>query len=437
LLSSQIDTLHIAADTIALVARTLVLFRDDTIPSSITHLTLDVDDFEEDPANGNNPLGVELARSADLLPALRSLSLPAPVTCFPVLSTPANFERLTTLVIIGPFTLMLPNLYQICVLLCHTPQLETFYCKTSDIWSAENVEGIASISPLSNLEVSVPIPILLPKLTTAAVTVTGIGGDILACIDTPALRSLHLNGSRNGLLSEIEWSELLHSQFLFTLRQLALRSPRLRRLAVTEAALSRQTWHWLLCGDPPDIRISSVKGVPFPDLETLAVRDFAATTSCGLDNAVLERYTAKPGVTILRRFVLRRCMDISGDVLISALRSICKNESTSKGGPDDGSCTYPLPVKLEIEIVACPGIEDRHLAAMEDLGIQVRYEADRVDLNASARRAEHEWWECRRELIARTFEYTQEDWEEEPARDEEPWWILDMKSLDPLDSQMF
>ena len=62
---------------------------------------------------------------------------------------------------------------------------------------------------------------------------------------------------------------------------------------------------------------------------------------------------------------------------------------------------------------------------------------DSEDFNAHARRAEHEWWEARRELVLRTLGYTQEDWEEEPSRDEEPWWILGVKSLDPTDTHVF
>ena len=36
------------------------------------------------------------------------------------------------------------------------------------------------------------MPILLPKLTSAAIMVSSTAGDVLACIDAPVLRDLHL-----------------------------------------------------------------------------------------------------------------------------------------------------------------------------------------------------------------------------------------------------
>ena len=93
--------------------------------------------------------------------------------------------------------------------------------------------------------------------------------------------------------------------------------------------------------------------------------------------------------------------------------------------------------ELELEIVACPAIDDGHRASMESAGMRVKWEADREDLNTHVQRAEHEWWESRCELVVRMLDYTQEDWEGEPSRDEDPWWILDVKSLDPTDTHVF
>ena len=98
--------------------------------------------------------------------------------------------------------------------------------------------------------------------------------------------------------------------------------------------------------------------MPFPHLETLAVRDFGPTCSCALDDAVLGQFGANPGLTTLKRLVLRRCLDISGDVLISALLS-------SVGGRWSEGDTPETRVELDLENVACPGINEGHRAAME------------------------------------------------------------------------
>jgi hypothetical protein len=196
-----------------------------------------------------------------------------------------------------------------------------------------------------------------------------------------------------------------------------------------------------MCGDPlpatweqqQDAHVQTWIGsgmVPFPLLETLAVCDFVGTRSCGLNNAVLKEYDAKPGLTSLKRLILRRCVDISGDVLLEALLS-SKRMS--------GDATRPVQTELELEIVACPGIDECHRAAMEGAGMQVRWKPANEFLNAEARRAEQQWWESRSELVARTHEISSEDWEDEtePARDEEPWWIFELQSLDPTDSRVY
>ena len=447
--SCTIDTLHLSSDLNYRITPILrqIVFQDNATPSTVTCLTLDTDDFyetyDDDTAGIQSP---NLAMRMDLLPALRSLSFTATRSSLPTHLGNARFENLTTLVIAEPFISTHPGIYFLCAFLSCTPHLETLYCKIQDIWETFNYRGSTVIDHFRDIYPDVSLPILLPRLTTAAVTVTGTGGDILSYIHAPALRNLHLDGSRSDLVTDAEnyWCELLNAELLSTLRLLAPRSPNLRRLAITEAFLSEPTWRWLVCGGPlpvsegelriwsgtqPPVEITAA-GVPFPHLETLAVRDFGPTRSCGLDDAVLRQFGANPGLTTLRCLILRRCLDISGDVLISALLSSMGGRSSEVDRPE-------TQAELELEIVACPGIDEGHRAAMESAGMRVKWEPDREDLNAHARRAEHQWWEARREMVLQTLEYTQEDWETEPSRDEEPWWILDVKSLDPTDTRVF
>ena len=48
-------------------------------------------------------------------------------------------------------------------------------------------------------------------------------------------------------------------------------------------------------GTEPPVEITSSGDVPFPHLETLAVRDFGPTRSCGLDDAVLGQFGETQG----------------------------------------------------------------------------------------------------------------------------------------------
>jgi hypothetical protein len=74
----------------------------------------------------------------------------------------------------------------------------------------------------------IPIPMPLPRLTSITVTVPGSGDDVLAGIDAPARRDLHLDGFCRPLLShliDIDWSSAFCTEVPNTLQQLvAIRS---------------------------------------------------------------------------------------------------------------------------------------------------------------------------------------------------------------------
>jgi hypothetical protein len=163
---------------------------------------------------------------------------------------------------------------------------------------------------------------------------------------------------------------------------------------------------------------------PFPDIETLAVRDFHATRSCGLDDAVLTCFAASPSTTTLKRLVLRHCNALSGDTLVAAVRAL----------RDKAASDTP---HIELEISGCSGVQHDHAVAMQDLGVHVKWETRMEDLFESEKRAENSWWDHHHELVQQIWEYTEQDWEKEAVRDESPWWRADVNSRDPKDRWVF
>jgi hypothetical protein len=179
----------------------------------------------------------------------------------------------------------------------------------------------------------------------------------------------------------------------------------------------------LLCGE---LASDVPRQQPFPDLETLAIRDFHGTNGCGLDDSIVRRYAAQPSLVTLKRLVLRRCDGFSGDTLVSVIEAL-----HTRAGPDFSS--------MEMEIWGCSRVHQSHITALEDLGVHVKWVPRMADLVTDIQHMANAWWERRRELATEAWGFADGDWEREgeQARDEIPWWIADVSSRDPGDSWVF
>ncbi|KAF8965398.1 hypothetical protein BDZ97DRAFT_1918250 [Flammula alnicola] len=172
------------------------------------------------------------AIASNTFPSLHTLVLPLP-DCLPEdLQKPLS--HLQTLALDGTgfwagiglhFSCTIPFLWQ-------TPHIKTFWFKSPEQES----------EPDRYTDFTNRLPIPLTALTSLAVTVPGIGLDLLHFLDVPSLENLHLDGSREEDDDEDGWIESYSPLVATGLEKLARHAPNLRRLALTEAHLSRTTW---------------------------------------------------------------------------------------------------------------------------------------------------------------------------------------------------
>ena len=150
---------------------------------------------------------------------------------------------------------------------------------------------------------------------------------------------------------------------------------------------------------------------------------FAISERLVFVNGVLNSYTDSPALTTLRRLVFHRCNQISGGYLIPAFQSL-----RDRIGADR--------FDLEVESVACPYIRRIYQMKIEDLGVRVKADNETEDRIADAKNAGKDWW-TRHPEIVEDLGLQDDDWKWEEAREEYPWWISDIRSLDPTDSWVF
>ncbi|KAM6504091.1 hypothetical protein JOM56_001034 [Amanita muscaria] len=168
-------------------------------------------------------------------------------------------------------------------------------------------------------KIHVPAP--LPCLTSLSIAVPGCAADLIGCIDVPALRSLHIDGSRGPIYGETERDDILWSDWdaesvLDSLKHLANGSQHLRRLAITSTYLTAEGWQWLLFGEG--------QGPPFPQLECLALHELDESSdevSCGFNDALLLRYSQEASICLSKLTLLRCHFPLSGMALVRAIKA--------------------------------------------------------------------------------------------------------------------
>jgi F-box-like len=389
-------------------------------PTILESLAIEVDDSKDETLICDGMYLKELLSHAESFPALRSLTLPAlwPSLPVPPPQLPTAYASLNTLVISGPFPCIPDALYSTICILHFTTQLQTLWFKVDDNDSFMVVKGRTTL-PRGLHYAPTAIPAHLPLLTSVTVTVPGSGCDLLTCIDAPVLRDLHLDGSRP--VPDV-WPTPPSDHIMYALQKVATRSPGLRRLALTEATLPETAFKWLLSGDPlrGEIVDNQPGVVPFQNLETLALRDCAKTYVCGLTDGALLRYADAPGVT-LRRLVLHHCESVSLDAILQALDW----ERHGWEGPP------------EVEIVASPLVKEHHAELIRTRRIPVTWAAPKKGRGIQTLRAVDRRWERFYSILEEEHDLSEENWDDKPTYDEDPWWILELKSIDPTDSLVY
>ncbi|KAF8963137.1 hypothetical protein BDZ97DRAFT_1051339 [Flammula alnicola] len=300
---THVRTLDISTDTViraGTVLHSVLLHPTPAVLPELRELFLRPDD-DEDSTDERRPLDPEmlLTRIGMIFPALTSLALPLFPSCIPYLES--SLPSLRTLVLdgTGSWSCGYPGVYQIARFLLHTPNLETFWCKEHGVFTHEAVDVPCYTPSPPYGSVIVNVPVSLARLTRMAVTVPGIGADLLHLIDAPLLEDLQMDGTRCDEYygREVAWVEWFPGLLTAALAKLAPRAPALRRLAIIDAYMPRDTWEWLLGCD-------EVRAIPFPQLDSIALHCLQknkGVVSNDFDNALLKTYSTW-GRLILSRF---------------------------------------------------------------------------------------------------------------------------------------
>ena len=163
----------------------------------------------------------------------------------------------------------------------------------------------------------ISLDIQLPRLRHLAVSVPGPACDIIGCITAPMLGDLHLDGSREPDYEDrkrldYEWAPKDTTAWK-ALRLFASRCRSVRRLAVTEAYLSRNVWDWIMFGDDES-------GPPFPMLECIALHGISDAVGNGFDDGLLAKFASEPSLP-LKRLVLLDCdFPLHASAVVEAFR---------------------------------------------------------------------------------------------------------------------
>jgi len=252
-----------------------------------------------------------ILNNAAAFPSLKSLILPGYHTFLPMPSS--EFSSLVNLSVDGTGLENSSPLYWLFHLLHKTPNLTSLQYKTPDQFSyaAGIADGctITSYSPgkFANHPVSLPIP--LPHLREADVSTPGSGMDLLRSIIAPELETVHFDGTREMGYLERSDDPTLPRIMQDTIRELADRSPRLRRLVLTEVPLHEDGFSWILTGGTSGVE-------PFPHLQEFTVRDPQSI------NGALARFAARnkdEGIT-LKKLGIHRANALSAETILSAAR---------------------------------------------------------------------------------------------------------------------
>ncbi|KIL66878.1 hypothetical protein M378DRAFT_160406 [Amanita muscaria Koide BX008] len=319
--------LEITTDTAATAGRILdVVFPDlshgkifPELQALSVRVTVDVDAHSPGPYRAIWPKVDRVLESATSnFPGLRTLSISSFFDCIPVLPDLSSFSHLHTLILDGSGEEDLTDIILIVALLHSTPQLETLWIKhffREHFVAVTNPNVPGTIKGRKNPRLHV----VLPHLTSLAVTVPGCALELLRCIEAPALRNLHLDGSRAPDFWDFPsgWTNSDTSSVRNALERFAQRAPNLRHLAVTAVLLTHPGWEWLLFGNEG-------REPPFLQLETIALHQLHDKSlmgiECGFDDALLMRY-AKERPIALRRLVIHQCnIPLTASSVIEAFR---------------------------------------------------------------------------------------------------------------------
>lgn len=250
----------------------------------------------------DSDIGAGLLRNLDPAPftSLTTLNLPFTAEYMPSLKSP--MPSLKTLVLDGTRNSLERSeaayVFQITKLLAQTSNLETIWFKIESMQTDDDV--LDDFIPEDEDEPPSPHVVDLPWLTRLAIFGFGKGEELLRFIRAPNLQDLHIDGTSDRDKSFYDLADWAREHVLYllpTLKTLATRSPLLRRLAIVGVNLTRDTWQWLL-------GCELAESVPFPLLESIAVRGMQETTfdvPNAVDDGLLDKLAAA-GRIRLRRF---------------------------------------------------------------------------------------------------------------------------------------
>ncbi|KAM6502951.1 hypothetical protein JOM56_002928 [Amanita muscaria] len=376
--NSGISRLEISAETAVLAGKLIGnIFPSSGAYPNLLSLSIRVEDDEADDDEDfddddeNSPLDNYLAHVAERFPSLQTLSLPTFYDSLPMVPKEASFSHLHTLVLDGAWEHDAPSIILVVALLHSTPQLETLWFKhvTQDHWSFVPDDPATPSELVKGDRTDIRGPVVLPCLTSLAVSAPGCALDIMFSINAPALHNLHVDGSRGPVRGSderynVEWDGYNTPHILNCLKHLSLQSKQLRRLAVTSVHIPHADWKWLLFG-------TASEGLPFPLLESIALHDIEETPDterCGFNDALLSSYAQDSRLPLRRLAILRCNFQWSGAVLAQAFRSALKGAPTESYEFEFG----PFRSGDELDGLAAEGVK------------LIRRQADEVE--------EDTWW---------------------------------------------
>ncbi|KAF8632780.1 hypothetical protein AX15_001682 [Amanita polypyramis BW_CC] len=371
--NDRIRRLEIVAETDDIAGDLLEDIYPDSsqIFSALQVLSIRVEDDEGSRGPSGDALpGLDrvLEGATELFPKLQTLSLPSFYDCIPMLliSNPP-FNHLHTLILDGSLESDAPDIGLVTALLHYTPQLETFWFKHSSEEQFSSVNDPFQYIIKGRADVRVPAH--LPRLTNLAISVAGSATDIIECIRAPALRYLHIDGSRNPKYDDPGWdfTDYRSSCARWALKLLAEHSPDVLHLAVTSVYLTNAGWEWLLFGE------QSSPVLPFPQLQSLSLHGHEPLfreVEFGFDDALLRRYAREPRLQ-LRKLAFFRCnLALDGSLIVEAFRKVVKVAPYES-------------YELEFDGVS-PQFSEEDLTALADLGVKlIRHQ----EVN------EYDWWD--------------------------------------------